>query len=615
MTSEELDALDDAVWRYEAAGGGKDHRLSALRAWPYPKSRGVLHVELLRSDLGRCVGDAGWPDTLASAVLELADRAAAVTLCRGAYKDACETNLPLAWNDFAPVPADPEELALRLDGDPLVLGAVVQGRYAVEQRIGSGGFGVVYRANDSDTGRKLAIKGPLGVGDRRRQAVRLLQREAEILRAIGGAGAPALFGIVTADDDLQLVLMEYVEGVSLTTWQRTHKPTPHQSALLIGALAATTDNFHRAGFVHRDLKPDNILVRLDGTPCLVDLGVTFTEADRFTTEGRVPGTLNYMPPEGLLGMSSQLDGRSDVWALGAILYELLTGDLLQQIDSREAALVASVAIHVDKPDFPDDVPDALREICLRCLAREPNERFSSAGELAAALSRWESGADATQEEASQQRLLGWRLGMKYGSTLENLAYLGRHLHLMGDALGTIAAAEPKALEHFGMARGFGMGLVIAYDDLTKLALKASIALPRLDVSRRLQEIMYRNDKSPGTAAWLRAELPRLRGHLEAIYPELIEGLRHVSDAASACCELAARTMVLLLSQEDYVELDEVWRRTGIDGDEWERFKETFERGPTAKEALARLDKDIERRLVFGEPAEFDGVGFADLFTA
>lgn len=613
MTSEELDALDDAVWRYEAAGGGKDHRLSALRAWPYPESRGVLHVELLRSDLGRCVGDAGWPDTLASAVLELADRAEAVTLCRGAYKDACETNLPLTWNDFAPVPADPEELALRLDGDPLVLGAVVQGRYAVEQRIGSGGFGVVYRANDIDTGRTLAIKGPLGVGDRRRQAVRLLQREAEVLRAIGGAGAPALFGIVT-DDDLQLVLMEYVEGVSLTTWQRTHKPTPHQSALLIGALAATTDNFHRAGFVHRDLKPDNILVRLDGTPCLVDLGVTFTEADRFTTEGRVPGTLNYMPPEGLLGMSSQLDGRSDVWALGAILYELLTGDLLQQIDSREAALVASVAIHVDKPDFPDDVPDALREICLRCLAREPNERFSSAGELAAALSRRESGADATQEEASQQRLLGWRLGMKYGSTLENLAYLGRHLHLMGDPLGTIAAAEPKPLEHFGMARGFGMGLVIAYDDLTKLALKASIALPRLDVSRRLQEIMYRNDQSPDTAAWLRAKLPRLRGDVEAIYPELIEGLCHVSDAASACCELAARTMVLLLSQEDYVELDEVWRRTGIDGDEWERFKETFERGPTAKEALARLDKDIERRLVFGEPAEFDGVGFADLFT-
>jgi hypothetical protein len=313
-------------------------------------------------------------------------------------------------------------------------------------------------------------------------------------------------------------------------------------------------------------------------------------------------------------MSSQLDGRSDVWALGAILYELLTGDLLQQIDSRKAALVASVAIHVDKPDFPDDVPDALQQICLRCLAREPNERFSSAGELAAALSRWESEPDAASEESSKQRLLGWRLGMKYGATLENLAFLGRHLHRMGDPAVAIAAAEPRALEHFGMARRFGIGLVIAHDDLTKLALGAGIVLPRLDVARRLEEIMYRNDQSPETASWLHSELTSLRTHVDTAYPMLIQGLWGVSDAASACCEMASRTTVLLLSQEDYGELDEVWRRTGIEGDAWERFKSTFERGPTAKNALVQFDKDVERWLTFGVAAEFDGEGFADLFS-
>ncbi len=327
MTNDELAALAEVVWQHCIAGGGPERRRAALLSWPYPHSSRELHVALLRSDLGRLVGKQEWSAALAEATVELDDRETVVSLCRGLYSDACETRRPLSWCDFASIAAEAYELALRLDGDPLVLGAVVQGRYAIEQRIGSGAFGVVYRAHDRETTQALAIKGPLGVGDQRRRAVRLLQREAEVLRAVGGAGTPAFFGIATVDDDLQLILMEYVEGVSLTRWRRTHQPTAHQAATLMGALAATVDHFHRAGFVHRDLKPENILVRPDGSPCLVDMGVTFAESDRFTTEGRIAGTLNYMPPEGLLGMSSQLDGRSDVWALGAILYELLTGDL------------------------------------------------------------------------------------------------------------------------------------------------------------------------------------------------------------------------------------------------------------------------------------------------
>ena len=144
-----------------------------------------------------------------------------------------------------------------------------------------------------------------------------------------------------------------------------------------------------------------------------------------------------------------------------------------------------------------------------------------------------------------------------------------------------------------------MGLVIAHDDLAKLALEASIAFPPLEVTRRLQEMFYRNDKSLESAQWLHAELSVLRSHIDSVYRALITGLRAVSEPAVACCEMAARTTVLLLSQEDYGELDEVWRRTGIEEDGWERFKETFERGPTAKEALIRFDKEVERRLIFG----------------
>jgi len=319
-----------------------------------------------------------------------------------------------------------------------------------------------------------------------------------------------------------------------------------------------------------------------------------------------------MAPEGLLGMTSQLDGRSDVWSLGAILYELLTGKMLQCIENREEALVASVAIHIDRPPFPEETPQSLQQICLRCLAREANERFSSAGGLAAALGRWESAPEVIEEGSSQQ-LLGWRLGMKYGAALENLAYFGRHLHQMGNLASAAGAMTAPALQALGMARGFAFGLVIAYDDLRKLAFPAGIALPALEHSGKLQEIFYKKDQSVETAEWLRAELPELHAHLESAYCSLVEGLRTASDAVSACCEMAARCTLLLLSQEDYGELDAVWLRTGIASDEWQQFKETFERGPTAKESLIRLDKAVERRLHFGEPATFGENDLLSLF--
>ncbi|QDT71296.1 serine/threonine-protein kinase [Lacipirellula limnantheis] len=593
------------VARYDRARGGSVLRRQLLDEWPHPELRERLHLALWQCDLARSTSGVNRAAMFAEAATELADRGLLSKLCRAVHGDTAELGGACYWEDYSELGISADELQLRLDGELLHLGSVLHERYVIDARLGQGAFGVVYRGEDPAAQRSVAIKVPRG-GDRqgRERAARLLRREVDVLRAASGLGTPALLDVVLVGEDLPAIVMEFVEGTRLTQWLRQTPIAPRESAELVKQLAETVDRLDRAGFVHRDLKPDNIVVRPTGKPCLLDMGVAFAEADRFTTEGFVVGTLNYMAPEGLLGMTSQLDGRSDVWSLGAIFYEVLTRKTLQCIGNREEALVASVAIHIDRPSFPKETPQSLQKICLRCLAREANERFSSAGELAAALGRWGSAPETINEQGSAQQLIGWRLGMKYGAALENLAYFGRHLHQMGNLASATGMTTAPALQALGMARGFAFGLVIAYDDLRKLALPPGVALPALEHSRKLQESFYKKDQSIETAEWLRAKLPELHAHLESAYCSLVEGLRTASDAASACCEMAARCTLLLLSQEDYDELDAVWLRTGIGGDEWQQFKETFERGPTAKESLIRLDKAVERRLHFGEPATF-----------
>jgi hypothetical protein len=360
---------------------------------------------------------------------------------------------------------------------------------------------------------------------------------------------------------------------------------------------------HRKGYIHRDLKPDNVVVRTDGRPCLLDMGVAFAEPDRFTQEGIIAGTLNYMPPEGLLGMVSQLDGRSDIWSLGALLYEMLSGQLLQQISNREEALVASVALNVDPPTFPESTPEAVRRICRKCLAREPNERFNTAADVASALRQWLAATMPIEKMPEDVRLLGWRLGMKLGSAVENHAFFGRQLHHLGDISPEAETVSGEAASHMAYALAHGMGLVSNLDELATLARNLSIELPKLPGAHRLQEMFYYKDRSADGVRWLRSQTPEIRDHLEALYRLVMADLRKHGDPETACCEVAARATLLLLSREDPKDLDGVWLGTGMPRTFWEQFKDAIYETEDGKQALIQLDKRVQRFLLFGDEGQ------------
>jgi serine/threonine-protein kinase len=263
------------------------------------------------------------------------------------------------------------------------------GGYQLEARRGAGGFGTVYRARRG--GRLYALKfiylprtGAWG------------WRELEVLLRLRRVGALPLEGHGHWPDKKPLFLflaMEYVDGRPLYAWAQEHRPTARQVARLVGALAQQLVAVHSQGVVHRDVKGDNVLVRsADGVPVLVDFGVgTYPGAPRITG-ATLPGTAYYRGPEALRfrrqrvqGEHYEASGRDDLWALGVVLYRLLTGRY--PFDGDEAALEDGILFQ--EPASPralnPRVPQALSELCLRLLAKAPEARCPDAQAVCAAL--------------------------------------------------------------------------------------------------------------------------------------------------------------------------------------------------------------------------------------
>jgi serine/threonine protein kinase/formylglycine-generating enzyme required for sulfatase activity len=265
------------------------------------------------------------------------------------------------------------------------------GRYPVIKYLGCGNF-EVYLARDDHYGRDVAIKiarpdDPLG-----RRRLMSLAEEAEKLKALdhprivklyeyvpgGGAGAEADGFIV----------LEYIAGQTLEEPFRTGPPPALRVTKIVALVADAVHHAHthRTGVVHRDLKPSNILLDLQGEPHVCDFGLALDEEVQRLRRGEVAGTLPYMAPEQVRGETQRLDGRTDIWALGVILYRGLTGKL--PFPGRDQDEIFEEILHRDpKPLRMHDpgIEPELERICLRCLSRSMAERYLTAADLAADL--------------------------------------------------------------------------------------------------------------------------------------------------------------------------------------------------------------------------------------
>ncbi|HEU0114711.1 MAG TPA: protein kinase, partial [Thermomicrobiales bacterium] len=264
----------------------------------------------------------------------------------------------------------------------------VNGRYRVDRRVGEGGMAVVFRGYDLLLGREVAIKAlrPQYAAD---PAFRLrFEREA---RAAAGFRHPNIIQIFDVGEErgAPYFVMEYVEGQTLAEIVAAEAPFhPDDVAALLRQLGAALDYAHERGYVHRDVKPQNILVDPDGHARVVDFGIAKGLGDSdLTATGAGLGTVQYISPEQASGLMAT--PASDIYAAGVVAFEMLTGRLPFEADSPVAVAMKHVN---DAPPPPSallaTVPPAVDAIVLRAMAKDPTQRFSSAGALAEAMGRW-----------------------------------------------------------------------------------------------------------------------------------------------------------------------------------------------------------------------------------
>jgi serine/threonine-protein kinase len=273
--------------------------------------------------------------------------------------------------------------------------------YEILGLLGRGGMGVVYKARDVRLGRIVALK-MLPGGEHSGQSAReALRREAATLAALGHPNLVSVYE-VGEHRGLPYVSLEYCAGGTLAA-RLAGRPVPaKRAAALLEVAARAVAAAHRAGLVHRDIKPANVLLTADGTPKVSDFGLAKpTDSQDLTRTGEAKGTLMYMPPEQAEG-AKVITPAADVYALGAVLYEMLTGrppfladseaHLIFQLVGSEPVAVRSLA-----PRTPRD----LETICHKCLSKDPRRRYPHAGELADDLRRFLSG------EPVRARPAGW----------------------------------------------------------------------------------------------------------------------------------------------------------------------------------------------------------------
>ena len=382
LSPETWQLLEERVESFEAAWDRGDDPQIIDFLIPDDPTEGQLLIELVHADLELRTKNGTHVEDYLQRFPELASRPDVVATLRRAEKHF----LRETTRQFPPMdsrsrrsPDGGESLLPTLEG------------YDVLREVGRGGMGIIYSAVDLSLNRTVAIKTllPGAALDERAR----LQREAEAAAEIQHPHVAQVFRTLEREDQLY-VISEYLPGGTLES--RMHaEPWPiEEAAALVQILARATAEAHGHGIVHRDLKPANILFTADDVPKIADFGLVkrLDEASAETTRtGMIAGSPSYMSPEQALGVGTIGTG-VDIWALGTILYELLTG----RPPFRDATVLGTLElIRSAEPVVPrrlvPRLPADLETICLRCLEKDPAKRYSSAAELADDLGRFLNG--------------------------------------------------------------------------------------------------------------------------------------------------------------------------------------------------------------------------------
>lgn len=265
------------------------------------------------------------------------------------------------------------------------------GRYQLVRLVGHGGFGEVWQGYDPLLDKPVAVKVPRPGRDGRRAATAAFLQEARKAASLRHPAIVQVYDVGESEAGWHIV-SEFVAGDSLRDRTRAGPLPIDQAVRIVRSVAEALHAAHLAGLVHRDVKPANILLDAAGRAYLTDFGLALREDEQLAERSKVSGTVAYMPPEQIRGDAHLLDGRADIYALGAVLYELLTGRPLYRADGLDEYRELILRREPRPPRSIDDsIPADLERICLKCLAKEVRDRYPTAKDLADDLGAWLAG--------------------------------------------------------------------------------------------------------------------------------------------------------------------------------------------------------------------------------
>jgi len=284
------------------------------------------------------------------------------------------------------------------------------GRYRVERLLGEGGFGRVFLARDEQLQRRVAVKVPHPHLVASPQDADAYLAEARTAAHLDHPHIVPVFDVGGTPDFPCFIVSKFIEGHTLAWAIRHDRPGPAAAAALVASVAEALQHAHQRGIVHRDIKPGNILLDTTGRTFVADFGLALREQD--VGHGpRYAGTPAYMSPEQARGEGHRVDGRTDIFSLGVVFYELLSGRRPFPAGSREE-LLEQIATHEPRPprQWDDTIPKELERICLKALAKRAAERYTTARDLADDLRHFAAcgvalapgAANATPQAASEQ---------------------------------------------------------------------------------------------------------------------------------------------------------------------------------------------------------------------
>lgn len=338
------------------------------------------------------------------------------------------------------------------------------GRYEPVSVLGKGSFGIVIQARDPQLDRMVAVKLQRSEAIRTRTSIDRFLREARSAAQLRHPNIVPVFEYGEFGGN-HFIVYQYIDGQTLDHWLREQNPSRESRMAMIARIASALDYAHELGIVHRDIKPANILVDAKGEPHITDFGCARIDSPDLeaTADGSLMGTPTYMSPEVVAGNARSADGRADLWALGVILYEMLSGE--RPFAGSLPDMLRMIAEQPPKPPSVHDhtIPQDLQTICLRCLEKDPGHRFARGQELSDDLRRWSNGEPIhSRRNSVVRRLRMWAVRQPVVAALLAAVILALGLIAGGSAwfswqlqrqqaelvsrqLENLATAEPSAL--------------------------------------------------------------------------------------------------------------------------------------------------------------------------